>query len=63
MDLKNIVYDNLKNIALLKEVDNLDKLLTYTQDSKMGDVTLPCFSLAKTLRKVESFILSFCYIL
>ena len=51
MDLKNLVYDNLKNVTILKDVDNLEKLLTYTADSKMGDVTLPCFSLAKVFRK------------
>ena len=51
MDLKKLVFDNIKDIELLSEVDNLYSLLTYTADSKNGDITLPCFSLAKTLRK------------
>ena len=51
MDLKNLVYENIKDIDLLSQVDNLYNLLTYTSDSKMGDITLPCFSLAKVLRK------------
>ena len=51
MDLKKLVFDNIKDIAVLSEVDNLYNLLTYTADSKNGDITLPCFSLAKVLRK------------
>lgn len=51
MDLKNLVYDKIKDIDILKGVDNLYDLLTYTADSKMGDISLPCFSLAKVLRK------------
>ncbi len=51
MDLKQLVYDKIKDIDILSEVENLYGLLTYTQDSKMGDISLPCFSLAKVLRK------------
>lgn len=51
MDLKQLVYDKLKDIEILNGVDNLYDLLTYTADSKMGDISLPCFSLAKVLRK------------
>lgn len=51
MDLKQIVFDAIKDNTLLTGVDNLYNLLTYTSDSKNGDITLPCFSLAKTLRK------------
>lgn len=51
MDLKKLVFDNIKDIAVLAEVDNLYNLLAYTADSKNGDITLPCFSLAKVLRK------------
>ncbi len=51
MDLKKLVFDELKNVELIREVDNLYNLLTYTADSKNGDITLPCFSLAKVLRK------------
>lgn len=51
MDLKNLVFENIKDIEVLSQVDNLYALLTYTADSKNGDITLPCFSLAKMLRK------------
>ena len=51
MDLKKLVYDNLKDIEVLKEIDNLYCLLSYTSDNKNGDITLPCFSLSKVLRK------------
>ena len=51
MDLKKLVFDNIKDIEILTSVVNLYNLLTYTADSKNGDITLPCFSLAKTLRK------------
>lgn len=51
MDLKKLVYENLKNIEILKEIDNLYNLLSYTSDNKNGDITLPCFSLSKVLRK------------
>ena len=56
MDLKGLVFDNIKNIEILAEVDNLYYLLTYTADYKNGDITLPCFSLAKTLRKSPMII-------
>ena len=56
MDLKKLVFDNIKDIAVLAEVDNLYNLLTYTADSKNGDITLPCFSLAKVLRKSPMMI-------
>lgn len=51
MDLKKLVHDNIKDIELLGSVEDLYALLTYTADSKNGDITLPCFSLAKVLRK------------
>ena len=56
MDLKKLVFDNIKDIEILSSVDNLYNLLTYTADSKNGDITLPCFSLAKTLRKSPMMI-------
>ena len=34
----------------------LENLLTYTPDAKMGDVTLPCFKLAKTMHKAPQRI-------
>ena len=56
MDLKKLVFENIKDIAVLAEVENLYNLLTYTADSKNGDITLPCFSLAKVLRKSPMMI-------
>lgn len=50
MDLRNIVFDSIKNIEILKNVDNLFDLLKFTGDVKNGDITLPCFSLAKLLK-------------
>lgn len=51
MDLKKLVFEKIKDIDVLSDVENLYSLLTYTSDSKMGDISLPCFSLAKVLRK------------
>ena len=51
MDLKGLVFDQIKDIEILSSLDNLYQLLTITQDSKNGDITLPCFSLAKVLHK------------
>ena len=49
MELKNLIYGELQKLDILKNVDNLFDLLTYSPDANNGDVTLPCFSLAKTL--------------
>ncbi|MGN0961776.1 MAG: arginine--tRNA ligase [Christensenellales bacterium] len=51
MDLKQLVFDVLKDNEELTQVENLYGLLTYTNDSKNGDITLPCFSLSKMFRK------------
>ena len=50
MDLKELVYKDLKNIEELKDVDNLLNLLTISNDVKTGDVSFPCFSLAKIFK-------------
>ena len=50
MDLRRIVFDSIKNIEILKGVDNLFELLKFTSETKNGDITLPCFSLAKVLK-------------
>ena len=59
MDLKKIVYDSLKDVEILSGVENLLDLLVYTSDIKNGDISLPCFSLAKTLRKRQSSLYSY----
>ena len=51
MELKDIIFDKLKDLSVFDGVDNLYQLLTYSPDPKNGDVTLPCFSLAKVLHK------------
>jgi len=64
MDLKKLVYDTIKDFELLKDIDNLYNLLAYISDSKNGDITLPCFSLSKVLRKspldIANSILDLC---
>lgn len=51
MELKELIYNDLKNLEQLKDVENLLQLLTYSNDVKNGDVSFPCFSLAKIFRK------------
>ncbi|MBE5758067.1 MAG: arginine--tRNA ligase [Clostridiales bacterium] len=51
MDLRSIVFDSIKNIEILKDVDNLFDLLKFNADVSNGDIALPCFALAKTLRQ------------
>jgi len=51
MELKNLIYSKLKDVEVIKTIDNLYDLLTYSPDPKNGDVTLPCFSLAKVLHR------------
>jgi len=51
MELKNLIFDELNKLAIVNNIDNLYELLTYSPDSRNGDVTLPCFSLAKSLHK------------
>lgn len=51
MDLKKLVYEDIKDLEILNGVENLYELLVYTADTKMGDISLPCFSLAKLLKK------------
>lgn len=55
MDLKEIVLKELENIEELKEVNVVD-LLTFPVDNTNGDVCLPCFTLAKTMRKAPKMI-------
>ena len=51
MELKSLIFDKLKEIDILQGVENLYDLLTYSPDAKNGDVTLPCFVLAKALHR------------
>lgn len=51
MELKELICNDLQKVELLKDVDNLLNLLTYSNDIKNGDVSFPCFSLAKLFRK------------
>ncbi len=56
MDLQKLVYEKIKDNLMLEGVDNLLGLLSFTADSKMGDISLPCFSLAKVLKKSPAII-------
>lgn len=56
MDLKQYVYENIKNIEELKSVENLNDLLIFAIDNSFGDISLPCFTLAKSLRKNPAII-------
>ena len=51
MNLKEFVYSNIKDIAELNTVENFQNLLINTIDSSLGDISLPCFTYAKALRK------------
>lgn len=51
MNLKNVVFDAIKDIDVLQGVDNLYDMLTYSSDYRNGDISLPCFAFAKILRK------------
>ena len=51
MELKELVFDKLKNIEICKGIENLYDVLTYSPDVKNGDISLPCFPFAKALHK------------
>ena len=55
MDLKDLVLSKLQDVEELKDVDILS-LLSFPVDNTNGDVTLPCFTLAKTLKKSPKII-------
>lgn len=52
MDLKQILIDSLPKI----EGVDLISLIMETQDSAMGDLCIPCFSLAKVFKKSPALI-------
>ena len=49
MDIKNAVITELKKMNLDFSVDNASNLFVLSGDSKNGDVSLPCFVLAKEM--------------
>lgn len=53
MDIKQLVIDEVKNNWSNEQVDfkELEQLFSEIPDINNGDVCVPCFSLAKTLRK------------
>lgn len=51
MNLKEYVYSNIKDIPELNQVENFGNLLINTIDSSLGDISLPCFTYSKILRK------------
>ncbi len=55
MDIKNALCAELEKHTGL-EAPVLEELLEFPPDPKMGDLALPCFQLAKTLRKAPPVI-------
>ncbi len=51
MDIKNAIVTELNNINLSVNIDNIKNLFVLSADSKNGDVSLPCFALAKELKQ------------
>jgi arginyl-tRNA synthetase len=53
MDLKQLVYSSLKRVKFEQDIkaEDLFNLLVEGKELKNGEVSLPCFTLAKTLRK------------
>lgn len=51
MNLKEYVYSNIKDIPELNQVENFGNLLINTIDGSLGDISLPCFTYSKILRK------------
>lgn len=51
MNLKEYVYSNIKDIPELNQVENFGNLLINTIDGNLGDISLPCFTYSKILRK------------
>ena len=54
MDYKKIIASNLAVTGLSEE--ELYNMLALPPDTEMGDYALPCFRLAKTLRKAPALI-------
>lgn len=50
MDIKNEVLLELKKLNLTHDLTNFEKMFVLSTDVKNGDVSLPCFPLAKELR-------------
>lgn len=55
MDFKKILIDKLKDKINLS-TEELEKIIEVPQDRTMGDLALPCFALAKTMRKAPQAI-------
>lgn len=55
MDYKNILIDKLKDAINLSQ-EELNKIIEIPQDRSMGDLALPCFTLAKSMRKAPQAI-------
>ena len=53
MDLKQVVSNNLNQVNFELDIvaNNIVGLLVEGKDLKNGEVSLPCFTLAKELRK------------
>lgn len=53
---KQLIATELANIVDLVTPEQIENLLTYPTDDKLGDLALPCFHLSKTLRESPTAI-------
>ena len=56
IDLKNEVASLISSSVEALDLDTVYGLLEYPPDEKLGDVSLPCFKLSKTMRKAPPAI-------
>ena len=53
LDFKNIIANKLKEVT---KIDTIEKYIEVPTNSEMGDYSLPCFKLAKELKKAPQMI-------
>ena len=53
LDFKKIITDELKKVT---NIDNIDEYIEIPVNKEMGDYSLPCFKLAKELKKAPQII-------
>ena len=53
LDFKNIIADELKKVT---NIENISQYIEIPTKSDMGDYSLPCFKLAKELKKAPKLI-------
>ena len=53
LDFKNIIADKLKDVT---DIENIAELIEIPTNKQMGDYSLPCFKLAKEMKKAPQMI-------